>query len=181
MNRSVWWRFGVITTCLVGLATAACGSDPAATDGHSRTTTRSITAAPAPDPQSPEGVAVAAIREVYTWYPATEPEGSSLARARRWLGPRLLRTLDQRSEVVGTPRTSVRWSDWATARARVEAMTFAAGERPPNSTDPTVQQFKIGIEQTVVYPDGHTESLPSSAVLTTVVQTPEGWRLDAIQ
>jgi len=47
--------------------------------------------------------------------------------------------------------------------------------------DPNVQQYKIGIEQTVVYPNGRKESLPSTTVIATVVRTPEGWRLDAFR
>lgn len=65
--------------------------------------------------------------------------------------------------------------------ARVEAFTFASGEKAPTLTDPNVQQFKIGVEQTVVYPNGRKEPLPPATVIATVVRTPDGWRLDAFR
>lgn len=141
-------------------------------------TTRRLEAVPAPDPVTPDGVAVAALREIYQWEPATEVPGASLGRARKWLGPSLVRVLDASTATAGAPAVSLQWGDWAAAGARVEAFTFASGDRPPAGPDPGVQQFKIGIEQTVVYPDGREESLAPSTVIATVVRTPQGWRLD---
>ncbi|MFI9532448.1 hypothetical protein ACIG56_04315 [Nocardia fusca] len=141
-------------------------------------TIRRLEAVPAPDPVTPDGVAVAALREIYRWEPATEVPGASLERAREWLGPSLIRVLDASTATAGAPAVSLQWGDWAAAGARVEAFTFASGDRPPAGPDPGVQQFKIGIEQTVVYPDGREEPLAPSTVIATVVRTPQGWRLD---
>ncbi|WP_245545884.1 hypothetical protein [Nocardia higoensis] len=160
---------------------AACGSGGESSESGSAgtipTTTRLLEQAPAPDPVTPEGVAVTALREIYTWQPAEEAHGEALRRARKWLGPSLTRMLD--SSPGETPNPSLRWAEWAQAGARVEAFTFASGERPPGENSGAVQQFKIGIEQTVVYPDGRTEALPPTTVIATVVDTAEGWRLDA--
>ncbi len=159
---------------------AACGSGESSESGSAGgipTTTRLLEQAPAPDPVTPEGVAVTALREIYTWRPADEAHGEALRRARKWLGPSLTRMLD--SSPGESPNPSLRWAEWARAGARVEAFTFASGERPPGENGGDVQQFKIGIEQTVVYPDGRTEALPATTVIATVVNTAEGWRLDA--
>lgn len=188
---------------LVVLAALVCAGCGAAGDSRSpaapaagQTTTRALQAAPAPDPASPDGVAVVAIREIYTWYPATEAAGASLARARQWLGPTLIRILDaptvteaiptsgvqaSQAPVLSAPKTSVQWARWAAAGAHVEAFTFASGQRAPLADHTDRQQYKIGIEQTVVYPDRHREGLPPTAVIATVVDTSEGWRLDDIR
>ncbi|HLS79526.1 MAG TPA: hypothetical protein VK083_22320 [Nocardia sp.] len=160
---------------------AACGSGGESSESGSAgaipTTTRLLEQAPAPDPVTAEGVAVTALREIFTWRPADEEHGESMRRARKYLGPSLIRTLD--SAPAEEPSPSLRWAEWAKAGARVEAFTFASGERPPGQGEGAVQQFKIGIEQTVVYPDGRTEALPATTVIATVVETGEGWRLDA--
>ncbi|QIS04873.1 hypothetical protein F5X71_23355 [Nocardia brasiliensis] len=176
----------VMLVMSVAMLSAACGTgnreDAGSGGAHPATsTTRMLEGVPAPDPVTPDGVAVTALREIYTWQPATEAQGASLARARKWLGPSLIRVLDSTPTGLETPKTTLQWSDWATAKARVEAFTFASGERPPNDGDPNVQQFKIGIEQTVVYPNGRKEQLPPATVIATVVQTPDGWRLDAFR
>ncbi|MFI6866446.1 hypothetical protein [Nocardia sp. NPDC050406] len=165
----------------VAMLVASCGSDSAEPDSGAgqppTSTTRLLKSAPAPDPASPEGVAVSALHEIFTWYPATETEGAALSRAREWLGPTLIRTLDSTPTAVETPKATVRWADWGKAGATVEAFTFASGEAA-SGTDPNRQQYKIGIEQTVVYPDGRREPLPPSTVVATVVRTADGWRLD---
>ncbi|MEV0292478.1 hypothetical protein [Nocardia sp. NPDC050710] len=172
----------VVSVAMLG---AACGRDSGdASSGASHpvtSTTRLLEGAPAPDPVTPDGVAVTALREIYTWQPAAEAQGTSLNRARKWLGPSLIRVLDSASSVTETPKQTLQWADWAKAKATVQAFTFASGERPPAGADPNTEQYKIGIEQTVVYPDGRKESLPPSTVIATVVRTPEGWRLDAFR
>ncbi|GAA5054136.1 hypothetical protein [Nocardia callitridis] len=169
----------VVSVAMLG---SACGSGDSESSGPQSptSTTRLLEQAPAPDPTTPDGVAVTALREIYTWLPATESQGDSLSRARKWLGPSLTRMLNTPPAAESTPNPSLQWADWGAAGARIEAFTFAAGERPPN-TDPNVQQFKIGIEQTVVYPDGRKEPLPPATVIATVVATPDGWRLDAFR
>ncbi|MFC4126874.1 hypothetical protein [Nocardia rhizosphaerae] len=160
---------------------AACGgdADPARSDGATSTTR--LLEATTVDPTTPDGVAVVALREIYTWNPAAEQPGDSVERARKWLGPSMIGMLDNSADVTATPNPSVQWADWGRAHARVEAFTFAAGERAPDGADPAVAQYKIGIEQTVVYPNGRSEELPPSTVIATVVQTPQGWRLDAFR
>ncbi|GAB4585222.1 hypothetical protein [Nocardia sp. IFM 10818] len=170
----------------VALLVTACGSDSGDSGsgtgpgGAATSTTRLLESAPAPDPTSAEGVAVAALREIYTWNPATETPGAALARARKWLGPTLIRTLDTPPTGVETPKPSLQWADWGKAGAHVEAFAFASGEKAPNGTDPNRQQYKIGIEQTVVYPDGRREPLPPATVVATVVRSTAGgtWLLD---
>ncbi|MFB7875069.1 MULTISPECIES: hypothetical protein [unclassified Nocardia] len=161
---------------------AACGGDSGSARPDQVTpTTRLLEAGAATDPTTADGVAVVALREIYTWYPTTEQPGSSVQRARKWLGPSMIRMLDSSTGVADTPKPSLQWAEWAKAKAHVEAFTFASGEKPPASADPAVAQYKIGVEQTVVYPDGRTEALPPSTVIATVVQTPQGWRLDAFR
>lgn len=173
----------VMLVMSVAMLAAACGRDDASSGASqgATSTTRLLEAAPAPDPVTPDGVAVAALKEIYTWLPATEDQGAALARARKWLGPSLIRVLDSAPTGVETPKTSLQWANWGTAKVRINAFTFASGEKPPNSADPNTQQFKIGIEQTVVYPDGRAEPLPPVTVIATVVRTPDGWRLDAFR
>ncbi|WP_019927083.1 hypothetical protein [Nocardia sp. BMG111209] len=177
-------RRAILGVMLMGSVTTlagACGSSDSGSPAESPTsTTRQLAAVPAPDPSTPDGVAVAALQQVYTWVPATEAPGASLARARKWLGPSLIRTLDTPPSGVETPKPSLQWADWGRAGAHVEAFTFASGEKAPVS-DPDHEQYKIGIEQTVVYPDGRRESLPPSTVIATVVRTPDGWRLDGFR
>lgn len=184
-----WWERTRIRTIpavmLVAVLTtvAACGggSDAARPEGAGPTTRQLEAAAATVDPATPDGVAVVALREIYTWNPATEQPGDSLARARKWLGPSLIRMLDGSSATTDTPKPSLQWADWGKAKARVEAFTFASGEQAPAGADPAVSQYKIGIEQKAVYPNGRTEELPPSTVIATVVQTPQGWRLDAFR
>ncbi|WP_405493433.1 hypothetical protein [Nocardia sp. NBC_00511] len=166
------------TACGGGGTTSGSGSDPSA--GQPPTSTsRLLEDAPAPDPTTPDGVAVTALEQIYTWYPATESEGDALKRARKWLGPSLIRTVDVPTTVTESPRPSLRWTEWAKAGAHVEAFAFASGEKAPAGTDPNRQQYKIGIEQTVVYPGGKRESLPPSTVVATVVRgATGGWLLD---
>ncbi|MFE3443270.1 hypothetical protein ACFXNW_09570 [Nocardia sp. NPDC059180] len=171
----------VVLVTGIAMLSAACGREQEQAgpgDGPATSTTRRLEAVPAPDPVTPEGVAVAALREIYTWKPVSEDQGASLVRARKWLGPSLTRVVDGSTDVRETPKPTLRWAEWASAGAQVEAFTFASGEKAPVGADPNVQQFKIGIEQTVVYPDGREEQLPPATVIATVVRTPDGWRLD---
>ncbi|WP_330229757.1 hypothetical protein OHA40_27590 [Nocardia sp. NBC_00508] len=176
----------VMLVLSVAVLGAACGRADRADTGSdaaqpATSTTRLLEGVPAPDPVTPDGVAVAALRAVYSWEPATETQGASLARARKFLGPSLIRMLDAAPTAVETPKSTLQWADWAREGARVEAFTFASGEKAPTLTDPNVQQFKIGVEQTVVYPNGRKEPLPPATVIATVVRTPDGWRLDAFR
>ncbi|MFR9750236.1 hypothetical protein ACL02S_04265 [Nocardia sp. 004] len=182
---SAYARAKLVVVLVVSLAVlgAACGRADHADNGsgaaHAVTSSaRLLEDVPAPDPVLADGVAVAALREIYSWEPATESQGAALARARKFLGPTLLRTLDTPPPEAQAPKPSLRWSDWAAEGARVEAFTFASGEQAPRHGDPNIQQFKIGIEQTVVYPSGRREPLPPTTVIATVVRTPDGWRLD---
>lgn len=176
----------VMLVVSVATLTSACGSDSGSSDGAGHggpqsptPTTRLLEVAPAPEPTSGEGVAVTALREIYTWYPATEVQGApALQRARKWLGPTLIRTLDTPPAGAETPRATLQWADWSKSGAHVEAFAFASGEKAPPGADPNRQQYKIGIEQTVVYPDGRREPLPPSTVVATVVRVPSGWMLD---
>ncbi|MCU1642380.1 MAG: hypothetical protein JWN03_2655 [Nocardia sp.] len=167
----------------VAMLVSACGSGGGSGSGPSQlqpptSTTRLLQSAPTPDPTTPDGVAVAALREIYTWYPATESQSAALARARKWLGPTLIRTLDTPPTSAETPKATLQWADWGKAGAHVEAFVFASGETAPPGADPNRQQYKIGIEQTVVSPDGRREPLPAGTVVATVVRTNGSWLLD---
>ncbi|WP_280468150.1 hypothetical protein [Nocardia cyriacigeorgica] len=181
-NRvSAYAKLVVVLVTGIAMLSAACGREQEQAgpgDGPATSTTRRLEAVPAPDPVTPEGVAVAALREIYTWKPVGEDQGDSLLRARKWLGPSLIRVVDGSAADDGTPGPTLRWSEWSSAGARIDAFTFASGEKAPAGADPNVQQFKIGIEQTAVYPDGREEHLPPATVIATVVRTPDGWRLD---
>jgi hypothetical protein len=173
----------VVSVAMLGAACSrADGGDAGSGGAHPATSTpRLLEEAPAPDPVTPDGVAVTALKEIYTWEPATEDQGASLTRARKWLGPSMIRMLDSSPTGLETPKATLQWADWAKAKARVEAFTFAAGDKPPAGADPNIQQFKIGIEQTVVYPNERKEKLPPATVIATVVRTSDGWRLDAFR
>ncbi|WP_188827535.1 hypothetical protein [Nocardia camponoti] len=166
----------------VAMLVLACGGGTSTESPASAvtSTTRLLEAAATVDTTTPDGVAVAALREIYTWRPVTEQPGDSLARARNLLGPSMIRTLDAPA-ASEAPKPTLQWAEWAKAKARVDAFAFASGERPPTSTDSAISQYKIGIEQTVVYPNGRTEALPPNTVIATVVRTPQGWRLDAFR
>lgn len=170
----------------VAMLVSACSSG---SDGDSRpsrlnpptSTTRLLQSAPAPDPTTADGVAVAALREIFTWYPVTETQSASLGRARKWLGPTLIRTLDTPPTSAEMPKATLQWADWAKAGAHIEAFAFASGETAPPGADPNRAQYKIGIEQTVVYPDGRRSPLPASTVVATVVRTNGTWQLDGFR
>ncbi|MFI5775936.1 hypothetical protein [Nocardia sp. NPDC051570] len=183
---SVPKRANLVVMLMAGIAmlTVGCGGSGSGTDSSvspPTSTVRPLEAVPAPDPTTSDGVAVAALREIYTWYPVTETQGSSLGRARKWLGPSLVRTLDTPPSGVDTPKPTLQWADWGKAGAKIEAFTFASGEKAPPGGDPDHQQYKIGIEQTVVYPDGRRRPLPPTTVIATVARTPDGWRLDGFR
>ncbi len=179
--RTVYANLVVMLVVSVALLSGACASGGDHTESTTVVSTpRQLEAIPAPDPGTPDGVAVAALREVFTWYPASESQGASLARARKWLGPSLLHTLDTPPDGQ-TPNPTLQWADWGRAGVRVQAFTFASGEQAPSAADPDHRQFKIGIEQTAVHPDGTRDKLPPSTVIATVVHTPDGWRLDGFR
>ncbi|MBH0774948.1 hypothetical protein IT779_01445 [Nocardia sp. NEAU-351] len=169
----------LVSIVLVPLAGCGSGDEEGVSSNGAASTTRILEAAPAPDPVTPDGVAVAALTEIYSWRPAEESQDASLARARKWLGPSLIRVVD--TAAADAPKPTLQWSDWAAAKATVRAFTFASGERPPSGGDPNLEQYKIGIEQTVVYPNGRSEQLPPTTVIATVVRTADGWRLDAFR
>lgn len=190
------------------LLVVGCGSDrdgDKAIPVTPPTSTRLINPPP-PDPTTADGVAVIALTEIYRWHPTAELPGVSLLRARRWLGPHLRAVLEKPAIGVETPKPTLQWSDWAAKKAIIEAFAFASGEQAPveepsasavaPSTGAAVSPgatagpetdagqvlrrtlCKIGIEQTVVYPDGRREELPPTTVIATVVLTPGGWLLD---
>ncbi|MEV0246439.1 hypothetical protein AB0H76_07630 [Nocardia sp. NPDC050712] len=209
----------VVSVAVLGAGCSRGGDADSGAPQSATSTTRLLENVPAPDPVTPDGVAVTALREIFTWRPAAEAPGASLERARKWLGPSLIRVLDAQPLLTTTeapapsstratgvgpfattvapttttraaptsvaapvetaPKVTLQWADWAKAKAVVEAFAFASGEKPPAGADPNTEQYKIGIEQTVVYPNGRKEALPSSTVIATVVRTPAGWRLDA--
>ena len=212
---------GAVVATLVLSAGCGGGDNSSAPPRTAAPTTTGLRDVPPPAVTTPEGVAVAALREIFSWRPVAEKPGESLRRARQWLGPALLRVVDgtvavattsaalpvtisptqsppsttaglptdtadapppavaTAGPVMATPVPDLRWSEWATAGARVDAFAFASGEVPVD-TSPARVQRKIGIEQTVSYP-GRSETLPSTSVIATLVKTADGWRLDDFQ
>jgi len=175
-----------------------------AVPGSAAPTTYRVSAPPA-DPRTAEGVAVLALTQIFTWRPAAEASGASMQRARQWLGPRLRQVLDQPATNVPMPKQEPQWTDWAAKGAIIKAFAFASGEQAPapdpgtavsttdtasptdasgpsrtGSSSPVSRRelVKVGIEQTVVYPDGRSEQLPPTTVIATVVRTSDGWLLD---
>lgn len=188
MSRSA---SGVALLASMLLVVAGCGSNKTGEVAAPPTSsTPTGISAPAPDPSTASGAAVLALTQIYSWRPAAELPGVSLLRARRWLGPKLRAVLDNPATGVPTPKPSLQWTAWASARAIIEAFAFASGEQapevaptgtsePPGTTTVLRRELsKIGIEQTVVYPDGRREKLPPTTVIATVVLTPDGWLLD---
>ena len=100
-----------------------------------------------------------------------------MQRAKPLLGPHLSAVLDAGTGAVGLPKTDARWAEWAAAQARVDAVAFASAEQAPDETADR-RQLKIGVAQTVIYPSGRSETLPSAVIVATVVRTVQGWRLD---
>ncbi len=160
---------------LVILLLAGCGGGtdrPAPPPAAAPST--SVAAPVDPAAAAPDAVAVEALRIIFSWYPAAERPGDSLAKARPLLGPKLLAVLDR----PGTaPKTSLEWGDWARERAKIEAFAFASGQRAPLD-DPDRVERKIAVEQTAIYPDGRRVALPPATVVATIVRTGQGWRLD---
>src|SRR5690606_34577415 len=121
----------VVLVAGIAMLSAACGRDAddeaGPGSGPATSTTRQLEAVPAPDPGTPEGVAVAALREIYTWKPVSEDQGASLVRARKWLGPSLIRVIEGTTAAGETPKPTLRWAEWAGAGARIDAFTFASG------------------------------------------------------
>ncbi|MBJ8342957.1 hypothetical protein JGU71_29130 [Antrihabitans sp. YC3-6] len=162
----------LITVSAVTLLLMGCGTD----DRSPPSTEPSVV-----DTNSADTVAVEALARIFSWRPADEPQGGSLARARDLLGPTLLTVVDANAAASTPPRTSLQWAHWREAGARIDAFPFASAE-PSGDTDPTrIQHRKIGIEQSVVYPDGDTELLLPTAVIATLIHTADGWRLDTYQ
>jgi hypothetical protein len=172
----------------VATALAACGSGSSGSQSVSPSAAPASTfhvSAPPPDPTTAEGIAVLALTQIYSWRPATEQPGVALLRAARWLGPRLRAVLDNPPAGVPTPKPSLQWSDWAASGAIINAFAFASGEQAPAPVDTSTgagevrrELVKIGIEQTVVYPDGRREQLPPTTVIATMGRTAAGWLLD---
>ncbi|MFH5227539.1 hypothetical protein [Antrihabitans spumae] len=176
MNHSHRTLTSLLITVTAGtLLLMGCGTDDESPRSTEPSTPSTV------DTNSADTVAVEALARIFSWRPADEPQGGSLARARDLLGPTLLTVVDGYASDSAPPRTSLQWAHWRDTGARVDAFTFASAE-PSGDTDPArIQHRKIGIEQTVVYPDGDTESLPPTAVIATLIRTSDGWRLDTYQ
>ena len=124
--------------------------------------------------QTPEDVAAAAMRELYTLRPAEEAPGDALRRIRPWLSES---TNARIAALPPAPGASLRWADWSTAGAHVDAQTLISAERPPREM-PAHADRKVGVTQTVSWPDGHHEALAPFTVTVTLVDVGGGWRIE---
>ncbi|WP_157129144.1 hypothetical protein [Nocardia amamiensis] len=124
--------------------------------------------------QSAEVVAAAAMRELYTLRPAEEAPGDALKRVRPWLSESMNARL---AALPPAPGASLRWGDWSTGRARVDAETFVSAERPPREL-PGHADRKVGVAQTVSWPDGHRDAVAPFTVTVTLVEVDGGWRVE---
>ncbi|MFD6463834.1 hypothetical protein, partial [Streptomyces roseolus] len=83
VNPSASAKLVVVLVVSVAVLGAGCardrgaGSNSAASQSAT-STTRLLENVPAPDPVTPDGVAVAALKEIFTWHPATESPDASL-------------------------------------------------------------------------------------------------------
>ncbi|NMN99308.1 hypothetical protein [Antrihabitans stalactiti] len=183
MNR----RSRLVAALLTGLALVGCATDHTAPGPSSP-----AVADPSPlldeseDPGDGEAVAAEAMRRIFTWRPAldTNPE-SALPRARDLLGPTLLAVLDRAAAAQATlvpPRRGLQWGQWTQERAWVDAQAWVSREREA-PTDPDLDHLnrKVGIAQTVTWPNGRSEILPSTTVLAQLIHTAAGWRLDSYE
>lgn len=179
-------RMAVLLPVAAVLAACSLGSTGSQSASPTDTSTPAFhVSAPPPDAGTAEGVAVLALTQIFSWRPATEQSGDSLLRAARWLGPPLNTVAAAPATGVPTPKPSLQWSDWAAKGAIINAFAFASGEQAPAPPATSAvngelrrELVKIGIEQTVVYPDGHREQLPPTTVIATMGLTANGWLLD---
>lgn len=168
--------------CCIAFATAVvalsgCGEHGQATrppQPTSRAWPSPITAAGPVAGQSPEEVAAAGMRELYTLRPAQEAPSDALERLRPWLSESMNARI---AALPQAPGASSRWADWSSARVRVDARTLVSAERPPQES-PGHADRKVGVTQTVIWPDGHHENLAPFAVTVALVATDGGWRID---
>lgn len=135
------------------------GTGPAATDG-------------------PDEVAAAGVREINTLRPAEEAADDAIRRARPWLSDAFTARLGPTTEAK--PHGSLEWSSWAQDRARVDAQILVSGERPPTEAAGRADR-KVGVTQTVTWPDGRQQTLPAFTVTVALAATSSGWRIDGIR
>ena len=140
-----------------------------------------ITAAGPAAGDSAQTVAASAMRELYTLRPAIERAGDELNRIRAWLTPALLARLGPAAAPVASHQAGgPEWGRWQAARARVDAQTLVSAERPAHE-EPGRASRKVGVTQTVVWPDGHSEARAPFTVVVDLAETPAGWRVDDYQ
>ncbi|WP_459963945.1 hypothetical protein [Nocardia sp. IFM 10818] len=162
-----------------GLLAVGCANDrstdspPSSTTPHPSTAPTPITAPGPKAGDSAEAVAAAAMKELYTLRPATESPGDSLTRIRGWLSLAMLARIGS----LTAPAASLEWAGWAGSGAQVDAKAFVSAERPP-SEEPGLASRKVGVSQTVSWPDGHSESRAPFTVVVDLIDTPAGWRVD---
>ncbi|MET8427827.1 hypothetical protein [Nocardia sp. NPDC004860] len=179
-------RGGRITLVLLAVALAAvggCGHENASQTASSTTpppwtAPTPITAAGPAAGDSPEAVAAAAMRELYTLRPASEAAGDALNRIRLWLSPALLDRLGPPAAPVASHESAPpQWAGWKAAGARVDAKTLVSAERPPGEALGHASR-KVGVTQTVTWPDGHSEALAPFTVIVDLIDASPGWRVD---
>lgn len=173
----------VLLAVVLAAGVGGCGHENASQGASSTTpppwtTPTPITAAGPAAGDSPEAVAAAAMRELYTLRPASEAAGDALNRIRAWLSPALLARLGLPAAPVASHESAPpQWDSWKAAGARVDAKTLVSAERPPSEA-PGHASRKVGVTQTVTWPDGHSEALAPTTVLVDLVEASPGWRVD---
>ncbi|MFE7745542.1 hypothetical protein [Nocardia sp. NPDC057455] len=133
-----------------------------------------LTAVETADPQI---VLRDALTTMFGWRPSTDtsPE-DAYARARPYLTDQLGARARDRTE--GGSKTQ--WNAWAKAGATVRvAVDVSSDEHPPDR--PGRIDRVVLINQTIADPDGHPIDTIEMTAWATVIQTEQGWRVQAVR
>ncbi|MFD4356806.1 hypothetical protein ACFWPX_29940 [Nocardia sp. NPDC058518] len=125
----------------------------------------------------PDAVAGAGVREINTLRPAQEAADDPIRRARPWLSEAFTARLGPAAPAA---KGSLEWADWANDRAQIDAQVLVSGERPPHEAEGHADR-KVGVTQTVTWPDGRQQTLPTFTVTVALTATSSGWRIDGLR
>lgn len=137
--------------------------------------------APQADPPAraatPETVAAAGLRVIYTWDTGRDSGPASAARsALAFLSPPM------RTDVLNAPpvaQPGAQWDGWATHAAVLTAtVTAGADDHPPDTPNRVYRQYVI--TQTIHSADGWSAPPQQLAVFVTLDHTPSGWRIATV-
>lgn len=133
-------------------------------------------AAPARD-ATPDTVAAAGLRVLYTWDTGSDSGPASAARrALALLSPPMS------TDVLNAPpvaQPGAQWDQWARhAAVLTAAVTAGADDHPPDTPDRVYRQYAI--TQTIRGADGWSAPAQQLTVFVTLERTPSGWRIATV-